>query len=139
MDFCEECGNKCLGKAIFNDDDDDDGRRVAGVRMSLNCDHRQAYYTSSGGYMSMENHDRMIMSTDSSTRALWQSYQQSHLVASRRNGRNQRELGLAKYFCSYLQMIFTCCKILPRGSSIFTFRYEGRCHADLKVYRLCRV
>jgi hypothetical protein len=30
------------------------------------------------------------------------------------------EFGLAKYFCSYLQVIFSCCKILQHGASDFT-------------------
>jgi hypothetical protein len=55
--------------------------------------------------MSMENHSGMMPTEetpDSSTRelALWQSYQQSNLVACRRNGKNEQEFGLAKYFCS---------------------------------------
>jgi hypothetical protein len=39
--------------------------------------------------MSMENYGEMISIEevpDSPTKALWQSYQQSHLVARRRNG-----------------------------------------------------
>jgi hypothetical protein len=30
----------------------------------------------------------------------------SHLVASRRNAQKEKEFGLVKYFCSYLQVIF---------------------------------
>jgi hypothetical protein len=36
---------------------------------------------------------------DSSTRVLWQSYQQRHLVASTRNAQKEWEFSLAKYFC----------------------------------------
>jgi hypothetical protein len=55
--------------------------------------------------------------TDSSTRALWKSYQQRHLIANRKNGQKKWEFNLAKYFCSFLQVIFTCCKLLWHGAS----------------------
>jgi hypothetical protein len=41
-----------------------------------------------------------------STTALWQSYQQSNLVATGGTGEGNDEFGLAKYSCSYLQVIF---------------------------------
>jgi hypothetical protein len=67
--------------------------------------------------MSMENHGGMILGKSwLATRVLCQSYKQRHLVASRRNGRKEWEFCLAKYFCSYLQVIFTCRKILRHGA-----------------------
>jgi hypothetical protein len=44
----------------------------------------------------------------------------SNLVASRRNGRKEWWIWLYEIFCSYLQVIFTCRKILRHGASVFT-------------------
>jgi hypothetical protein len=55
---------------------------------------------------------------DSSTRALWQSYQQIHLGASRRNGR--RSENFAYQYLRYVKGCFTCRKILRHGASGFT-------------------
>jgi hypothetical protein len=41
-----------------------------------------------------------------SMKALSQTYQQSHLVASRRSRQRNVEFGLLKYFCSYLEVTF---------------------------------
>jgi hypothetical protein len=48
--------------------------------------------------MSMENHGRMISTLDSSTRALWKSYEQNNLVA--------RQDGLAKEIMNLTYEIF---------------------------------
>jgi hypothetical protein len=86
-------------------DDDDDG--VYGVRLRL-------WTVANYGpivHMSMQNHGGMMMSTEENSSTcppdLWQSYQQSNLVASRRNGQKEWEFGLLKYFCSHLQVIFS--------------------------------
>jgi hypothetical protein len=69
---------------------------------------------------------RQRKTTDSPTRVLWYSYQQSHLVASRRKAKGNYEFWLAKYFCLYLQVIFTYREILRHGTSGFTYpRKEG--------------
>jgi hypothetical protein len=45
--------------------------------------------------------------TDSSTGALWKSYQQSHFVAKQEELRKENdEFGLKNYLCSYLEVIF---------------------------------
>jgi hypothetical protein len=69
----------------------------------------------------MENHGGMMSrekTPDSTTRALWQSYQQ--LSGSKQEEWANDEFCLAKYFCSYLQVIFTCCKILQHRATGFT-------------------
>jgi hypothetical protein len=76
---------------------------------------------------------------DSSTRALWKSYQQRHLIASRRNRQKKWEFNRAKYFCSFLQVIFTCCKLLWHGASGITSPpKEGmlKIFSPLKIHRL---
>jgi hypothetical protein len=55
---------------------------------------------------------------DAFTRALWQSYQQRRLGASRRNGR--RSENFAYQYLKYLKRSLTCRKILRRGTSGFT-------------------
>jgi hypothetical protein len=60
--------------------------------------------------MSIENHGGMLSTgkkTDSSTRGLYKSYQQSHLVAKRRNVEGSDEYGSTKYLYSYFEGIFT--------------------------------
>jgi hypothetical protein len=67
-----------------NDDYDDDHHHTGEVKTtSLNCGHQRAY-CSSPGNINMENHGGMISTgkTDSSTTALWLSYQKNHLVAN---------------------------------------------------------
>jgi hypothetical protein len=56
--------------------------------MSLNCGHQRAY-CSSPGYIWAWRTMVEKETPDSSTRALWQSYQQIHLVASRGIGRRK--------------------------------------------------
>jgi hypothetical protein len=55
---------------------------------------------------------------DSSTRALWQSYQQRHLGVCRRNGR--RSENFACHYMKDLKGSLTCRKILWYGTSGFT-------------------
>jgi hypothetical protein len=58
---------------------------------------------------------------DSSTRALWQCYQQSHIVANKDElGEGNDEFGQTKYFCSYFQVIFISSKILRHRTDGFT-------------------
>jgi hypothetical protein len=82
---------------------------------------------------------RQRKTSDSSSRALWQCYQQSNLVASRGNGRRNVKFCIAKYFCSYLRVVFTCHSILRHGASGFTFPpKEGvlRILLPLKIHHL---
>jgi hypothetical protein len=63
---------------------------------------------------------------DWSVRAHWQSYQQRHTGASIRNGR--RSENFACQYLRYVSRSFTCCKVLWRGASSFTFHpKEGVC------------
>jgi hypothetical protein len=58
---------------------------------------------------------------DSSSRAPWQSYQQSHLGACRRNWRKDWQfygVSISFHTCKWF---FTCRKILRHGTSGFTF------------------
>jgi hypothetical protein len=64
----------------------------------------------------MENHSGIISAgktPDSSTRALWQSYQQSQLVSKQEelDERND-EFGLTKYVCLYFEGILNMLFIL---------------------------
>jgi hypothetical protein len=74
---------------------------------------------------------------NSSTRALWQSYQQSHLGARKRNGRrskNFKEWTKEWEFCLSVseipQGIFNVTRILRHGTSGFTSHPRGRYAAD---------
>jgi hypothetical protein len=73
--------------------------------------------------MSMDSHCEMwyLMgkTPDPSTRALWQSYQQNHLRASRRNGRKKWEFYLACISFTLASDFFTCRNILRNGASGF--------------------
>jgi hypothetical protein len=65
-----------------------------------------------------------------------------HLVASRRSRRNEWVFGVAKYFCSYLQVIFTCRKILRQGPLVLLPLRTKVCYgllSPLKIHRLGRV
>jgi hypothetical protein len=62
--------------------------------------------------------------TDSSTRAPWQSYQQRHLGASRRNGRSQN---FAYSVSEILKGSLTWRKILRYGTSSFTSIRKKMC------------
>jgi hypothetical protein len=57
----------------------------------------------------MENHGGMISTLetpDSSTRALWKSYQQRRLVANKEElGERNNEFDLTKYLFSYFEVI----------------------------------
>jgi hypothetical protein len=55
-----------------------------GVTMYLNCGRQRTYCSSPSWYVTTEKHGGMISTgetPDSSTRALWQSYKQCHLIA----------------------------------------------------------
>jgi hypothetical protein len=60
--------------------------------------------------MSMENSGGMISTgetPDLSTTALWQSYQQSHILANKEElGEGNYEFGLTEYLCSYLVIFY---------------------------------
>jgi hypothetical protein len=60
----------------------------------------------------------MVTTPDSFTRALWQSYQQRHLGASKKNGRKSEDFVYQNLIC--LSRSFTCRKILGHGTSGFT-------------------
>jgi hypothetical protein len=68
--------------------------------------------------------------SDFPTRALWQSYQQSHLIASRRNGWRKWWIWPCELFLFILpKWYFTCCKVLRHGASVFTSSLkEGMLH-----------
>jgi hypothetical protein len=58
---------------------------------------------------------------NSSTRALWQSCQQSNLVARKEDlVEGNDKFGLTKYLCSYFEVIFICRTILRHGADGFT-------------------
>jgi hypothetical protein len=62
----------------------------------------------------------MEKTPDWSTRALWQSYQQSRLVA--KQGKVVKEENLAyNIFLSYFKGFLSCRKILRHGADSFTF------------------
>jgi hypothetical protein len=62
---------------------------------------------------------RQRKTPDSSTRALWKSYQHSHLVASMSNGRREWWIWSCQV-CFIFASIFTCRKILWYGASAIT-------------------
>jgi hypothetical protein len=61
---------------------------------------------------------RLGKTPDSANRALWQSYQQKHLGASRRNG--LRNDNFAYQYLRFINRSLTCRKILRYGDSGFT-------------------
>jgi hypothetical protein len=74
-------------------------------------------------YISMENHGGLISIweiPESSTRGLWQSYQQSHLVAKQEGTCEENTFYLAKYLFYTSKGSFTCRKILRHGTDGFT-------------------
>jgi hypothetical protein len=81
--------------------------------------------------------------TDSSTGASWQSYQQSHLVASRKNGRKEWEFGTAKYCVHTWKWYLHAVKFTTWGPRLY-FPCEGRkvcCGflSPVKIQRFCQV
>jgi hypothetical protein len=72
---------------------------------------------------------RLGITPNSSTRALWQSYQQRSLGASRRNGR--RSANFAYQYLKYLKGPLTCRKVLRHGTFGFTS------HPKEDVLRIC--
>jgi hypothetical protein len=80
-------------------------------------------------------------SFDSSTRVLWKSYRQSHLVARSRNGRKKSEYCLVKIFRT-CKWFFTCRKIFRRVESGVTSSPKEdslRTFIALKIHCLGRV
>jgi hypothetical protein len=91
-----------------------------GVRLCLNCDHQRASCSSPDYIWAWETMVkwwcRQRKSPDSSTRALWQSYQQNLLGASRRKGRKKWEFYLVTISFNTDKWFFTCGKILHGAS-----------------------
>jgi hypothetical protein len=103
--------------------DDDDDHHMYGVRLLLWTANTNGPIIHIHGdiwvWITMVKWYRQ-RNNNSSTRALWQSYQQSHLVESGRNGRRKWWIWPWEVFCSYLQVIFTCHKVLRHGAAYFT-------------------
>jgi hypothetical protein len=70
---------------------------------------------------------------DLSTRALWQSFQQSHLGASRRNG--WRCENFAYQYLKYLKGSLTFCKIIWHGACGFTSHLK---EGVLQIFITCK-
>jgi hypothetical protein len=93
-----------------------------GETMSQNCVHQRAYWSSP---QAICEHGEpwwwwclLGITPDSSTRALWQSYQQRHLGVCRMNGR--RSENFACHYMKDLKGSLTCRKILWYVTSGFT-------------------
>jgi hypothetical protein len=86
----------------------------------------------------MENHGGIISTgetPDSSTRALWESYQQSHIVANQvEPGEGNDECSLRSIFVHTSKWFFTCRKMLPHGAN--GFLSEGRCAVDFITLKI---
>jgi hypothetical protein len=77
---------------------------------------------------------------DSSTRALWKSYQKRYLGASRKNGRTSKNF--TYQYPRYVNWSLTCRKILLDGASGFTFHPRKcmlRIFIALKIHSLGQV
>jgi hypothetical protein len=104
---------------------------VDGTRLHL--------WTAARWYMSVESCGGIMRQTDtpnSSTRALWQSFQQSYLVGSTRGvGEGNEEFGLLMLFCSY----FPSDDLGP--PALLPFPRKACCGfvSPLKIHRLSRV
>jgi hypothetical protein len=100
-----------------------------GETMSLNCGHQRAYCSSPRRYMSMENHDGVISirkTPDSSTRTLWQSYKQRHLIAKQEElEKGNCESCLTEYLFHTPKGSLTCRKTLLHGPDGFTSPRKG--------------
>jgi hypothetical protein len=91
-----------------------------GETTSLNCGHQQAYCSSPRWYMrTMEEWYWQRNTPDSSTRALWQSYQQSSTSKQEEQAKEVMNFGLLFLFI-LPKWFFTCHKILWHGTSGFT-------------------
>jgi hypothetical protein len=81
-----------------------------GETMSLKCSHQLAYWSSPGNtwaWRIMVEWYQQGETPDSATRALCQSYEQSHLVAKQEKlGKGNYEFGLMEYLCSCFKGIF---------------------------------
>jgi hypothetical protein len=124
----------------FNDD------RVEGIRMCLwTAATNGPIVHPPSWYMSMENHDGMLSageSPDSSSRALWQSYQQNHLVAKQEyTWQRKWWIWPSTHLCSYFEVIFTCRIILRHRADGFVPLWRKACYGfllPLKIYLLYR-
>jgi hypothetical protein len=87
-----------------------------GGTTSLNCGQKRAYFSPQGDIWERRTMvERYLQSKipDSSTTALWQSYQQSSSSKSGGTGEGNYELGYTKYLHSYFR------QILQRGTNGF--------------------
>jgi hypothetical protein len=112
-----------------------------GESMSLNCGHQRAYCSFPDGIWVRRATVEWCWEkkTDLSTRALWQLYQRSLLVASRRNG---HEFGPVKYFFFHTCRWFLhAVKSYDMGPVALLLPKEGllRIFVALKIHRLGQV
>jgi hypothetical protein len=80
--------------------------------------------------MSMDKYGGMMSAggnPDSSTRALWQSYRQSHLVANRRKWAKEINLAVRSIFVHASKGFLTCRKILRHGAAGFPSAQRNEC------------
>jgi hypothetical protein len=78
--------------------------------------------------MSMENHGGMILiaeAPDSSTTALWQSYQQCHLLEKQKELTKEMTILPCEVYLSYFEGFLTCRKISRRGAQELYFPSKG--------------
>jgi hypothetical protein len=91
---------------------------------SLDCGLQRAYCLSPSWYMSMEDHSEIMQTRKNSwlvhQSALWQSYQQSHLVANRKDVCEGNDGFFTKSFFHTTKGYLACRKILRLGAFGFT-------------------
>jgi hypothetical protein len=112
--------------------------------VSLNCSNQRAYCSSPRWYMNMETMlewYRQWETPDSSTRAVWKSYQQSHLVAKQEELLNEMmnlTLQSAVFFVHISEGSSTCHKVLQHGlTALLPLRRKACCGflSPLKIHR----
>jgi hypothetical protein len=92
-----------------------------GETTSLNCSHQCAYCSFPRWYMNMVEWYRQGKIPDSSSRAVWQSYQQSRLVAKQEGfGEENYAFSLQSIFVNASKGSLTCRKILQHRADVFT-------------------
>jgi hypothetical protein len=114
-----------------------------GWDQSLNWGHQRAYCSLPRRYMRVGIHGGMNLTEKNS----WLVHQSSlEILPGESSGSKQEEsvngnINFAlQSTCSYLQVIFTCRKILQHGASDFTFlAREGVNLSPLKIHRLGRI